>query len=126
MNKGKEKCNLLKGIRKAVADKYGLNYNPSKCTNNENCRGTCPMCESELNDLQNQLIDKNINKISQLSIFHISENTDIRILQDVDQMNDGISPDDLQNSLANIEEIPDGMVPGDDILGLNGDDIIDN
>ena len=60
MNAGKEKCEILKGIRKAVAEQYGLEYTPAECTHEGGCPGTCPQCDAELRDLQQQLEAKGI------------------------------------------------------------------
>lgn len=63
MNRGKEKCELLKSIRLLVADKYGLDYKPSECTHQGDCSGTCPKCDAELKDLQRQLEECGIKDI---------------------------------------------------------------
>lgn len=60
MDAGKEKCEILKGIRKNVAEQYGLEYSPAECTHKGACRGTCPQCEAELADLQRQLNERGI------------------------------------------------------------------
>lgn len=52
---GKEKCKKLKKIRKILADANGLEYNPSVCTFEGNCLGTCPKCEEELKVLSDEL-----------------------------------------------------------------------
>lgn len=63
MKKGKDKCEILKEIRKYVAKKYGLDYEPTECTHEGDCKGTCPKCEAELADLQEQLQKKGITDI---------------------------------------------------------------
>lgn len=64
MDKGKEKCEILKAIRAYVAEKYGLNYTPSECSHRGKCRGTCPKCDAELADIQEQLEKKGITDIT--------------------------------------------------------------
>ena len=64
MDKGKEKCEILKAIRAYVAEKYGLNYTPSECNHRGKCRGTCPKCDAELEDIQKQLEKKGITDIT--------------------------------------------------------------
>ena len=64
MKNGKDKCEILKEIRKYVAEKYGLAYEPKKCNNEGDCKGTCPKCEAELADLQDQLQAKGITDIT--------------------------------------------------------------
>ena len=64
MKNGKDKCEILKEIRKYVAKKYGLDYEPTVCNNTGDCKGTCPKCEAELANLQDQLQLKGITDIT--------------------------------------------------------------
>lgn len=54
---GKAKCNLLKEIRRELADKNGIRIPSRECTHKGACPGTCPLCEYEnqilLDALQN-------------------------------------------------------------------------
>lgn len=65
MDKGKEKCEMLKAIRAYVAEKYGLEYTETECTHKGDCPGTCPKCDAELADLQRQLEEHGITDITQ-------------------------------------------------------------
>lgn len=58
--KSKDKCNLLKAIRRQIAGQYGLKYHPVECHHKGECAGTCPRCDAELQDLQRQLEEKGI------------------------------------------------------------------
>ena len=55
---GKTKCRILKGIRQRIADINGINYEPCPCSNNGDCKGTCPQCDKELKWLCDQLKQK--------------------------------------------------------------------
>ena len=55
MNSGKQKCEILKSIRRRIAEIYGLKYNPDECRHEGECLGTCPKCDAELEDIQRQL-----------------------------------------------------------------------
>lgn len=44
---GKEKCKFLKEIRKTMAKKNGIEYNPLECHHEGDCSGTCRYCENE-------------------------------------------------------------------------------
>ena len=55
MNKGKSVCNVLKGVRKAVADANGIKYEPVECGFDGECRGTCPACEAEVRYIEREL-----------------------------------------------------------------------
>ena len=65
MDRGKEKCEILKAIRTYVAEKYGLEYATTECSHKGDCPGTCPKCDAELADLQRQLEKQGITDISQ-------------------------------------------------------------
>lgn len=44
---GKEKCELLRSIRKEIADRNGIIFEPSECNHRGDCSGTCPLCDSK-------------------------------------------------------------------------------
>ena len=60
MNAGKEMCEVLKSMRKKIAEQYGLVYEPTECNHEGSCQGTCPRCDAELRDLQRQLEEKDM------------------------------------------------------------------
>ena len=55
MSTGKEKCEILKRIRKDIAKRYRIEYNTTECTHQGDCSGTCPKCDAELKELLRQL-----------------------------------------------------------------------
>ena len=55
MKTGKHTCEVLKSIRKQIADSNGIAYTPSECTFSGECTGTCPNCERERQYLERQL-----------------------------------------------------------------------
>ena len=58
MSKGKEICETLKEIRQQIADKNEIEYSPSQCNFQGECKGTCPKCESEVRYLENELFKR--------------------------------------------------------------------
>lgn len=52
MKYGKKVCELLKDIRKQIAEDNGIEYTPTPCSYEDDCLGTCPQCEKELKGLQ--------------------------------------------------------------------------
>lgn len=52
---GKRKCKILKEIRRRIAEENDIPYITSECNFQGECRGTCPKCEQELRDLEQQL-----------------------------------------------------------------------
>lgn len=55
MFKGKKTCEMLKAVRKQIADANNIPFEPIHCTHKGNCRGTCPACESETRYIEEQL-----------------------------------------------------------------------
>ena len=52
---GKQKCKILKEIRKQIAEQNDIRYVIEECTHKGNCRGTCPKCEWEVQMLEREL-----------------------------------------------------------------------
>lgn len=60
---GKNKCKILKSIRKKIAEDNGIAYVTTECKYKGDCSGTCPKCEAELRDLEKELAKrKNLGK----------------------------------------------------------------
>lgn len=55
MTRGKSICNVLKAIRKQIADANGISYQPTPCGYQGECLGTCPHCEAEVRYIENSL-----------------------------------------------------------------------
>jgi TonB family protein len=55
MTRGKSICNVLKAIRKQIADANGISYQPTPCGYRGECLGTCPHCEAEVRYIENSL-----------------------------------------------------------------------
>ena len=52
---GKQKCRILKEIRRQIARQNDIRYVIEECTHKGNCRGTCPKCEWEVRMLEKEL-----------------------------------------------------------------------
>lgn len=55
---GKQKCEVLKKIRRDVAAANDIPLNQPECTHKGECRGTCPRCEAEVKSLEKALADR--------------------------------------------------------------------
>ena len=64
VNPGKVKCEILKAIRKKIAENNNIPFYSHNCEYEGICTGTCPMCESELRSLTEQLKKIEKSKIS--------------------------------------------------------------
>lgn len=52
---GKNKCKILKDIRRQIAQDNDIEYVTSECKYQGDCSGTCPKCEAELRYLEQEL-----------------------------------------------------------------------
>lgn len=52
---GKEKCKLLREIRREIAEANGIVYLSAECTHDGECAGTCPKCDAEVRYLDSEL-----------------------------------------------------------------------
>ncbi|MBP3869444.1 MAG: hypothetical protein J6E46_00555 [Faecalicoccus sp.] len=52
---GKDKCRILKQIRKEIADANDIPFITENCEYQGECTGTCPKCEADLRYLEMQL-----------------------------------------------------------------------
>ena len=72
---GKEKCRLLRQIRREIAETNQISYFPTECTYlGDDCKGTCPMCEAEARYLDKKLNEK-VAKGEAITVSGISLNT---------------------------------------------------
>lgn len=60
MNKHKAKCDKLKKIRKAIADKLDIDLHQVECTYEGNCTGTCPKCKQEEEILNREIMCRTV------------------------------------------------------------------
>jgi len=54
---GRDKCDQLREIRKKIAKANGIDFEPAECHHTGPCMGTCPVCDSEI-----QYIDEELQK----------------------------------------------------------------
>jgi hypothetical protein len=52
---GKNKCKILKEIRRQIAEKNNINLVIEECMHRGECLGTCPRCEAEVRYLEREL-----------------------------------------------------------------------
>ena len=53
--RGKDKCKILKQIRKQIAEENDIPYVVEECKHKGECKGTCPKCEADLRMLEREL-----------------------------------------------------------------------
>ena len=55
---GKQKCAILKQIRRDIAEKNDINLTIAECHHQGRCAGTCPRCESEVRALEKAIEER--------------------------------------------------------------------
>ncbi len=55
---GKDKCRILKNIRRDIAKANNIPLDIPECTHKGDCLGTCPRCESEVRYLEHSLAER--------------------------------------------------------------------
>ena len=55
MKNGKRTCEILKDVRRKIAQENDIALVERECTHEGDCRGTCPYCESEVRYLEREL-----------------------------------------------------------------------
>ena len=58
---GKDICNLLKQYKKELSEKNGIDYKIKDCSHGDDCKGTCPFCEKETDELYALLVENESN-----------------------------------------------------------------
>lgn len=71
MNKNKAKCDILKKIRKNIADKLSIELHQKECTFEGTCTGTCPKCKQE-EDILNREISKRMGALTIGAVMGLS------------------------------------------------------
>ena len=55
MDRGRKICDVLKAVRKKIADMNDIAYEPRVCHFKGHCSGSCPACEAERKYIESEL-----------------------------------------------------------------------
>lgn len=112
MSNGKKICNLLKSIRKEIAQVNHIEYEMDDCPFQGDCKGTCPKCEAEVRYIETQLsLRQKAGKVIKIagvatSFLALSacqssgSEAPQKLVQCEDRIDEGLKADEL------VEEIP--------------------
>ncbi len=110
---GKEKCAVLKTIRKDIAKANGIKLDIPECKHTGECKGTCPRCEAEVRALEGALASRRKRglkiAVAGISAGLIALNTascDI-----LDEISNRINGEELMGDMAYIEQSDGVMMP---------------
>ena len=104
---GKEKCKLLKQIRKEIAESNGIVYLTSECTFEGECRGTCPKCDAEIRYLDDKL-QKKAARGEKVTLSGLSLDTYDQAVEDNGIQSDTVKPE--PHDAGGLEEIVMGRL----------------
>ncbi len=82
---GKEKCEMLKSIRKQIAEANDIKYIEPECHNEKYCQGTCPQCDAQIRYLDKEISRKVANGES-ITISSISVDPFEKIIERADDI----------------------------------------
>lgn len=88
---GKEKCKILKKIRKTIADNNGINYQITECPYEGECFGFCEKCDSEVRYLEAEL-KKRTDAGNTIQLYGLAYPSFLDSLEGID------SADDIANN----------------------------
>lgn len=111
---GKEKCKLLKQIRKEIAESNGIVYLTSECTFEGECRGTCPKCDAEIRYLDDEL-QKKAARGEKVTLAGLSLNTYGQTVEDNGFQSDTVKPE--PHDAGGFEEIVMGRLEPERYMG---------
>ena len=77
---GKQKCEMLRTIRKEIAQRNGIEYLSADCTHQGDCLGTCPKCDAEIRFLEYEL-NRKAQRGEEISIKGINNEIVIIIIK---------------------------------------------
>lgn len=115
MNKNKAKCDVLKKVRKQLADKLGINLHQQECTYQKTCTGTCPKCKQE-EEILNREMSKKMGALTLSAMMGLSmvgctpKIPSDNIYGDIEMVNPS-----QDNSSSNTDVTPPSEQPSEDI-----------
>lgn len=109
---GKEKCNLLKDIRVAVAAANNIAFLPHDCEQQNLCSGTCAQCEKEA-----AYLNKEIERVIQEGELVYIPNTYFERMQNVVIPEGGIYS---SKSISDVPKSIDEPLAGDIVVEDEG------
>ena len=118
---GKEKCRILKEIRARIAAANDIEWVVSECRHQGNCKGTCPLCEAELRQLEEALAHREaLGK--KVAVVGISAAISLAVTGCDDfQTTDGVDP--LMGDVALVDTTDRGE-GGDTAVAVDGEYLV--
>ena len=116
---GKSKCKILKQIRQQIAAENDIEFITSECKFQGECSGTCPKCEAEVRYLEQQL-QKRRQAGKAVAVAGIAAALIVSASGCIENRTGGAP---LLPSQSQTEEIPGGILPPEDLMGVPVEEI---
>lgn len=116
---GKSKCKILKQIRQQIAAENDIEFITSECKFQGECSGTCPKCEAEVRYLEQQLL-KRRQAGKAVAVAGIAAALIVSASGCIEPRTGGAP---LPPSQSQTEEIPGGILPTEDLMGVPVEEI---
>lgn len=107
---GKRKCEVLKDIRRKIAESEGIKYAPAKCNHEGDCPGTCPRCEAEVEFLEKEIARKRGRSFRPAAAAAIGGLMAATALTSCFERNGDLQPAPLGGDVAAVQLIDSSMV----------------
>lgn len=92
---GRKICEVLKAIRRRIALLNNIEYQEHICDNQDDCIGTCALCEKELKQLNDQFSDK-IKRLEKVHIKSICKDLTIDYCSNIN-LSQEFNSEDIHN-----------------------------
>ena len=116
---GRQKCNLMRQIRKKIAEVNDITYLSAECNNDGYCLGTCAKCDAEISYLDEQL-NRKVKSGSEIRIAEIGEELlELALKNQMEEVKTENFPDAENEHEDENYEISDDLHMGIEELGLS-------
>ena len=99
----KEKCKILKEIRKDTAENIGVELNQTECTYKGECSGTCPKCRQEEEKLNKALLGGKVAAVALASSLALAGCTSDTLSGNVEVVETETPESSISNENSDVE-----------------------
>lgn len=122
----KERCKELKGIRKVLADKLGIDLKQTECKYQGECKGTCPKCEKEESILKKALLSGAVGLTAvTLAACGTDSGDDVSNRDRIEQRKSACEKENKKDNKKKGEPIDNPLAGDVEIIEIEGDEAYD-
>lgn len=98
---GKEKCEMLRSIRRQIAEANGIVYMEAECGHEGDCLGTCPKCDAQIRYLDAEL-NRKIASGEKVTVSGLSVDAFEKILKNSTSTDETSSENGEDNEISDV------------------------